>query len=102
MRILLLCSLGISVEALRNRILEEIHQEKLSIQVGVSAISEAFIHGADADIILLTPQVKYNYHKIKNMFPKKCVLKISEEDFAEANGKKVMRDILNQMKKSSD
>lgn len=93
MKILLLCSFGVSVDILRNRMMQAIKEEQLDMDVLVSALSEASISGKVADIILLTPQVRFNLAKIKHLFPGKMVSCISTEDFKAGNGKAVIESV---------
>lgn len=93
MRILLLCSFGVSVDVLKNSMMKAIKAQELAFDIRVSALSEASIHGKDADIILLTPQVRFNLSKMKQLFPKTLVTCIKPEDFKEGNGSAVIEMI---------
>lgn len=95
MKILLLCSFGVSVDVLKKRMLQQIKEEQLDYTIYVSALSEASSNGLDADIILLTPQVRFNLSKIKSLFPDKAVSCIDIQDFKQGNGKAVVTFVKN-------
>lgn len=95
MKILLLCSFGVSVDVLKKRMLQQIEEEQLDYTISVSALSEASITGKDADVILLTPQVRFNLSKIKQLFPNKEVSCIDAQDFAQGNGQAVIQFVKN-------
>lgn len=95
MKILVLCSLGVSVEAFKCHLMKELALQHMDAQIEVSAISDAYVRGIDADVILLTPQVKFNYHKISQMFPQKIVQKIDEEAFGSGDSKQILMEIEN-------
>ena len=90
MKVLLLCSMGVSSELLKKHMQDEIEHRGLEVNVSVSGIAEAYRNGQSADVILLTPQVRFNLAKIKQLFPDKKVACISEEDFVSGNGKHVV------------
>lgn len=90
MKILLLCSFGISVDVLKKRMMKEIHAQGLAYEIIVSALSEASVAGKEADIILLTPQVRFNLAKVKHLFPEKQITCITKDDFISGNGKAVI------------
>ena len=47
---------------------------------------------------LLSPQVRFNYAKIQQMFPDKLVLKIGAEDYKNLNAEKIIKDLKNNLK----
>ena len=75
--------------------LQQIEEEQLDYTISVSALSEASLTGKDADVILLTPQVRFNLSKIKSLFPEKEVSCIDAQDFKQGNGQAVIAFVKN-------
>lgn len=78
-----------------------IEAKKLPYEVSISAIAEAYREGNGKDVILLSPQVRFNINKIKQMFPDKIVMAIAKEDFASDHVEKVLLTITEVVKKDT-
>lgn len=95
MKIAILCSAGISTSILLKKIQEEVQKEKLSYEIEAYAVCEAVQAGSNCDIILLTPQVRFNLEKIKQLFPKHTIALMAQKDFDQADGKAILTQIKN-------
>lgn len=100
MKIVLICSAGMSTSLLVNKMLGAAKDEGLE-DCSIAAYPEAEVSkvGVDADIILLGPQVRFELNKIKKMFPDKPVDVINMKDYGMMNGKKVLDDTLKKLGK---
>lgn len=93
MKIAILCSAGISTSILLKKIQEEVQKEKLPYEIEAYAVCEAVQAGNSCDIILLTPQVRFNLEKIKQLFPNHTIALMSQTDFDQADGKAILTQI---------
>lgn len=82
-KVILLCSLGMSANVFVMALKEECESLHLTIECEAQPISEALSKAMDADLILLSPQVRYNYDKIVSLFPTKKVKLIEAKEFSE-------------------
>ena len=65
-----------------------------------SASEHAVEYSIDlADVVLVEPQLKSSYEKIKALAPEKKVLLLSDEDFKNFNAIKIFNDIQEELKK---
>lgn len=83
--LLLLCSSGASASVLTHK-LELLVKSKLeNYQLIPCPITEVANYSKEATMLILTPQVRFNYTKIQQMYPDKTVLKIDIDDFNQLN-----------------
>ena len=68
-KIVLLCAAGMSTSLLVNKIKQSASKVGYECDVAAYPVSEASIHGALADVILLGPQVKFNLNKVRQQVP---------------------------------
>ncbi|WP_231036042.1 PTS sugar transporter subunit IIB [Pectinatus sottacetonis] len=89
--ILLVCLSGMSTSLLVQKM--EKAAEKNDITVRIWAVSEAEAHNnfAEADIVLLGPQLKFKYKEYKKMLGEKPVEVISIADYGRMQGEKVLK-----------
>ena len=66
-KIILLCSAGMSTSMLVEKMKQAAQAENYECTISAHAIAEAAEYGADADIVLLGPQVRFNLSKVKGM-----------------------------------
>lgn len=64
-KIVLLCAAGMSTSMLVKKMQEAADKQGYECEVDAYAMSEAATVGADADIVLLGPQVRFNVKKIQ-------------------------------------
>lgn len=64
-KIVLMCNGGISTGVLVNKMKEEANRIGYECEINAYAVSDAAQRGADADVILLGPQIRFNVAKVK-------------------------------------
>ncbi|MEG0276194.1 MAG: hypothetical protein RR543_04840 [Erysipelotrichales bacterium] len=96
-RVLLLGAAGITTTLLTEKLGELMREVNEDYQVIACSVAEVATKGVQAEIILLSPQVRFNYAKIQQMFPEKVVLKIGVENFMSLNAEKVVEDLKNNL-----
>ena len=72
-KITLFCSVGMSPSLLVNKMREAAKKNGKDYEINAYSLSEADAKGADADVILLGPQVRFALSKMKGLFPNKPV-----------------------------
>lgn len=72
-KIILLCAMGMSTQTIVNRLVETAKSEGVEIEVTSYPYGEASRSAMDADMILLSPQIRYNLDKIRRTFPDRPV-----------------------------
>lgn len=99
MKILLCCLAGVTSTLFASKLKDAASRKRNDVMVW-SASEHAVEHSIKlADVVLVTPQLKGSYEKIKAMDPSKKVMLISEEDFANFNAIKIFGDILAETEK---
>lgn len=93
MKIAILCSSGYSTSVLLKRMQEAVLQKQLPYEIEAFAVCEAVQAGNTCDIILLSPQVRFNLAKIKQLFPQKTIALISQVDFEHGDEKAILSQI---------
>ena len=89
-KIVLLCAAGMSTSLLVNKMKEASISEGLDYDINAYSISEARIYGAEAAVILLGPQVRFNLSKISEEFPNTPVEAIDMVAYGTMDGAKVI------------
>ena len=89
-KIVLLCNMGLSTSALVTKIRSEAENEGFECTVDAYPASEASNEAADADVILIGPQVSYLVEEIKDKCPGIPCEAISMQDYGMMNGKAVL------------
>ena len=89
-KVLVLCDAGLSSNRFIDLMKQEIEFQKLNCMLKSGAISDFYELGKHMDIILLSPQVRFNSLKVKKMLPKVEVEIISVNDFSTLNITNVM------------
>ena len=93
MKIAVLCSSGFSTSILLKEIQKAVKEKQLSYEIEAYAVCEAVQAGGTCDIILLSPQVRFNLAKIQQLFPQRKIALISQEDFDRADGNAILDQI---------
>ena len=81
-KILLCCSSAITTSFFKEKLISA--NELLSLDYEFDAVSynRLFVKGYDADVILLAPQISYDYNKVREIMKDKIVLVIPTQVFA--------------------
>lgn len=93
-KIVLLCSAGMSTSLLVNKMREHARMMDREIEIAAYPTSEASEQAADADVILLGPQVRFQQADIQKQFPDTVVSIIDMRDYGLMDGKKVLETTL--------
>lgn len=88
-KIILLCAAGMSTSALVRKMKEAAVAEGYDCEISAHSVSEAKNY-ADADIILLGPQVRYRLKEVQGQLPNNKVEVIDMKDYGMMNGKGVL------------
>ncbi len=88
-KIILLCAAGMSTSALVRKMKEAAAAEGYDCEISAHSVSEAKNY-ADADIILLGPQVRYRLKEVQGQLPNNKVEVIDMKDYGMMNGKGVL------------
>lgn len=91
-KIVLLCSAGMSTSMLVEKMKQAAQEENYDCTISAHAMAEAAVHGADADIVLLGPQVRFNLPKVKAQVP--CPVEVIDmAAYGLMDGKKVIHTV---------
>lgn len=89
MKILLCCVAGVTSTLFSSKLKDAASRKRVDATVW-SASEVAVEYSKDlADVILVEPQLRSSYEKIKEMAPNKPVILIDEEDFKNFNAQKI-------------
>ena len=94
MKILLVCSAGMSTSLLVERMLAAAKERQLDVDIEARPIADTVRYGQDADAIMLGPQVRFQLSHIKSRFPEKPVEVIDMRDYGTMNGKNVFQNAM--------
>ena len=92
-KIVLLCAAGMSTSLLVTKMQKAAADEGLECDINAYPIAQAKEAGADADIILLGPQVRFNLAKIKEQCPNCPVEAIDMAAYGMMDGAKVIKRV---------
>ncbi|MTD38903.1 PTS sugar transporter subunit IIB [Erwinia sp. CPCC 100877] len=96
-KIVLLCSAGMSTSMLVTKMRRAAEEQNLDFDIDAYPLNEAENKGADADAILLGPQVRFQEASIKKLLPNKKVASINMQDYGTMNGAKVLNTAIELM-----
>lgn len=96
MNILLCCSVGMSTSLLVNKMEKAAVEQGLNVKIQAVATKEVRNHIDEVDVILLSPQVRYQLNDIKKIGDDKGVPvnTINPMHYGTCNGKEVLRTAL--------
>lgn len=95
MKILLCCKAGVTSNMFASALKDEASKRDLEIIIWAAAETAVEYSIEQADIILVTPQLKSSLTKFEDLArPGTPVILISDEDFKTFNAKKVLEDAL--------
>ncbi|AMC93119.1 PTS sugar transporter subunit IIB [Erysipelothrix larvae] len=89
-KIVLFCSAGMSTSILVNKMIEAAKAIDYDCTVEAHSVSEVARLGADADIVLLGPQVRFNLAGVQKTLPGKPVEVIDMRMYGTMNGAAVI------------
>lgn len=89
-KIRLFCSAGMSTSLLVNKMKQEAEKRGADYDIAAYSMNEADKYGAEADVILLGPQVRFALNKFKAKFPDKPVEAIDMRSYGLMDGKAVL------------
>lgn len=88
-KIVLLCAAGMSTSALVRKMAEAAKESGYDCDISAHPVAEAKNY-ADADYILLGPQVRYRLAEVQKELPNNRVAVIEMKDYGMMNGKAVL------------
>ena len=92
-KIVLLCSAGMSTSILVTKMQHAAADQGYEVEVSAHSVSEATRVGAEADIILLGPQVRFNLSNVQKQLPGKPVEVIDMRAYGTMNGEAVINEV---------
>lgn len=92
-KIVLLCAAGMSTSLLVTKMQKAAADEGIECDINAYSISQAKEVGAEADIILLGPQVRFNLAKVKEQCPNCPVEAIDMAAYGMMDGAKVIKRV---------
>lgn len=92
-KIVLLCAAGMSTSLLVTKMQKAAEEEGIECDINAYSIAQAKEVGADADIILLGPQVRFNLAKVKEQCPNCPVESIDMAAYGMMDGAKVIKRV---------
>ena len=98
-KITLFCSAGMSTSLLVNKMREAAKKNGKEYDINAYSLSEADAKGADADVILLGPQVRYALGKLQAAHPDKAISDIPMQMYGLMDGKGTLARAEELMKK---
>lgn len=95
MKFLLCCSYGMSTSIMMNKMEEYARKKGIDLTVDAIPVNELQNHLEGVDLILLGPQIKYLYNRVKKIIDDKVpYAMINTEDYGMMRGDKVVEQAL--------
>lgn len=95
--IVLFCAAGMSTSLLVSKMQAAAKELGVDCQIAAYSLNELTSKGADADCILLGPQVRYQKDKVTAAYPDKPVAVIDMRLYGMMKGKEVLQEALKMM-----
>ncbi|CAM4171639.1 PTS sugar transporter subunit IIB [Erysipelothrix inopinata] len=92
-KIVLLCSAGMSTSILVTKMQEAAAAQGYEVEISAHSVSEAARVGANADIVLLGPQVRFNLSTVQKQLPEKPIQVIDMRAYGTMNGEAVIAEV---------
>ncbi|MEG0273914.1 PTS sugar transporter subunit IIB [Amedibacillus sp. YH-ame10] len=93
-KILLVCSAGMSTSLMVNKMKDSAAKKGLDAEIWAVADAEAGNNISKADILMLGPQVRFLESKMKTLAGSKPVTVIDMQAYGQMNGEKVLEQAL--------
>ncbi|MBT1174697.1 MULTISPECIES: PTS sugar transporter subunit IIB [Bifidobacterium] len=90
MKIVLCCNAGMSTSMLVKKMRTAAETKGIEAEIDAYPISEVEEKAANADAVLLGPQVRYELDHVKKLLPGKPVEAINPQDYGMVRGDKVL------------
>ena len=90
MKIVLMCNQGMSTSILMKKMKEAAASEGMACDISACPVDLARDKAADADIILLGPQVRFQQGNIQKIFPDKVVEVVDMRLYGRMDGKAIL------------
>lgn len=90
MKIILCCNAGMSTSMLVKKMRDAAAAKGIDADIDACPVSDVEDTAADADVVLLGPQVRYELKKVTKLFPDKPVEAINPQDYGMVRGDKVL------------
>jgi cellobiose PTS system EIIB component len=90
MKIVLCCNAGMSTSMLVKKMREAAQTAHQDVSIDACPVSEIEEKAADADVLLLGPQVRYELKHVQGVYPDKHVEAIAPTDYGMLRGDKVL------------
>lgn len=91
--IVLFCAAGMSTSLLVNKMRDAAKQVGYECEINAYALASAKEKGANADIILLGPQVRFSKKQVEQACPGKIIQDIDMQAYGTMNGAKVIAQV---------
>jgi PTS system cellobiose-specific IIB component len=83
-----------STSLLVNRIKDAIKEQNVDVEVEAFAVRAVESEGANADVILLGPQVRFELKRLQALYPEKKIASIDMQAYGMMDGKRVLKQAL--------
>ena len=97
MKILLVCSAGLSTSMIVQKMKEVAKQEEVDVEILAVSESESDNHIPNSDAILLGPQIRFKLNQMKMDYPTKPIEVIDMRSYGMMDGKAVLTQAINLM-----
>lgn len=89
-KILLVCNAGMSTSMLVKKMQDNAAERSIEVSIAAKSLTEAKGELADADVILIGPQIRYELANVKKLAGDTPVEAIDMRDYGMMNGPKVL------------
>lgn len=89
-KIRVFCNMGMSTSVLVKNMNKAAEEMGYEVDIKANSVGLVKKEGADADIVLLGPQIAYELKKVQKELPEKPVFVIETRDYGMMDGKKVI------------
>lgn len=96
-KVVLVCANGFTTTMLRNKVDAEAKEFGLDLDVKAYPMTEIDVVAEDADVLLLGPQIRFKLNEMKKKYPQKHILLVDSQAVAFVDGKKVLKQIRDEL-----
>jgi PTS system cellobiose-specific IIB component len=95
-KIILICAGGVSTSMMVAKMKKAAQAKGLNVNIIATGADEFIDEGMTCDILLVAPQISYQYDEIKNDYQDqiKVIQKIDKVDYGAMNGEKVLENAI--------
>lgn len=102
MKILLLCSAGMSTSLLVRRMRQEAEKENINADIWACGDSESYVEIQKADVILIGPQMRFLEKKTQMIAGKNPVRVVDMMTYGRMDGKKALQMAMDALKEKHE